>query len=55
MAISADLPGGGITDGLRAELAALANLSRQTVNQLLAQAEGEGLLRRSYRCLWLRG
>lgn len=39
----------------QAELAALANLSRQTVNQLLAQAEGEGLLRRSYRCLWLRG
>jgi len=39
----------------QAELAALANLSRQTVNQLLAQAEEEGLLRRSYRCLWLRG
>lgn len=43
--------------GLRAtqaELAALANLSRQTVNQLLAQAEAQGLLRRSYGRLWLK-
>ncbi|MBB4843348.1 CRP-like cAMP-binding protein [Paucibacter oligotrophus] len=43
--------------GLRAtqaELAALANLSRQTVNQLLAQAEAQGQLRRSYGRLWLK-
>lgn len=38
----------------QAELAALASLSRQTVNQLLAQAEAQGQLRRSYRKLWLK-
>ncbi|RQO60011.1 hypothetical protein DBR47_11365 [Paucibacter sp. KBW04] len=37
----------------QAELAAQASLSRQTVNQLLAQAEAQGQLRRSYGRLWL--
>lgn len=38
----------------QAELAALANLSRQTVNQLLGQALARGELRSGYRCLWIR-
>lgn len=37
----------------QAELAALANLSRQTVNQLLAQAVSRGELRCGYRILWV--
>ncbi|MCZ8077113.1 MAG: Crp/Fnr family transcriptional regulator [Paucibacter sp.] len=38
----------------QAELAAVANLSRQTVNQLLQQAQAEGRLRCSYGQLHLR-
>nr|WP_295082990.1 Crp/Fnr family transcriptional regulator [uncultured Roseateles sp.] len=38
----------------QAELAALANLSRQTVNQLLGEAAAQGQLRRAYGQLWLR-
>jgi len=38
----------------QAELAALANLSRQTVNQLLRQAVADGRLRSSYGRLWIR-
>ena len=38
----------------QAELATLANLSRQTVNQLLRQAVAEGRLRSSYGRLWIR-
>jgi CRP-like cAMP-binding protein len=38
----------------QAELAALANLSRQTVNQLLAEAQARGELRAGYRCLWVK-
>ncbi|MCV2353116.1 Crp/Fnr family transcriptional regulator [Paucibacter sp. B2R-40] len=38
----------------QAELAALANLSRQTVNQLLAQAVARGELSCGYRTLWVR-
>lgn len=38
----------------QAELAALANLSRQTVNQLLAQAVARGELRCGYRSLWVK-
>lgn len=39
----------------QAELAALANVSRQTVNQWLQQAASAGRLRRGYGQLWLRG
>ncbi|MET0518929.1 MAG: Crp/Fnr family transcriptional regulator [Burkholderiaceae bacterium] len=48
--------GGGWTSiaATQAELAALANLSRQTVNQLLRQAAAEGRLRSRYGRLWLR-
>lgn len=38
----------------QADLAALANLSRQTVNELLRKAVAEGRLRSGYRRLWLR-
>lgn len=38
----------------QAELAQVANLSRQTVNQLLGQAVAEGRLRRAYGRLFLR-
>lgn len=38
----------------QAELAALAHLSRQTVNQLLSAAVARGELRRGYGRLWLR-
>ncbi|MEL4179097.1 Crp/Fnr family transcriptional regulator [Roseateles sp. PN1] len=38
----------------QADLAALANLSRQTVNQLLGEAAAQGQLRRAYGQLWLR-
>jgi CRP/FNR family cyclic AMP-dependent transcriptional regulator len=38
----------------QAELAALANLSRQTVNQLLREATAEGRVQRSYGCLRVR-
>ena len=38
----------------QAELAAVANLSRQTVNQLLQQSQAEGRLRCSYGQLHLR-
>jgi CRP-like cAMP-binding protein len=38
----------------QAELAALAHLSRQTVNQLLGTAVARGELRRGYGRLWLR-
>lgn len=38
----------------QAELAAVANLSRQTINQLLQQAQAEGRLRCSYGQLHLR-
>lgn len=39
----------------QAELAALANVSRQTVNQWLQEAAAAGQLRRGYGRLWLRG
>lgn len=38
----------------QAELAALANVSRQTINQLLRQAVAEGRLRHRYGRLWVR-
>lgn len=38
----------------QAELAALANLSRQSVNQLIRQACEEGRLKRGYGSLWVR-
>jgi CRP/FNR family transcriptional regulator, cyclic AMP receptor protein len=38
----------------QAELAQLANLSRQTVNELLRQALEQGRLRKHYGRLWLR-
>lgn len=38
----------------QAELAALANVSRQTINQLLRQAVSEGRLRHRYGRLWVR-
>lgn len=38
----------------QADLAALASLSRQTVNALLREAVAEGRLRSGYRRLWLR-
>ena len=38
----------------QADLAALANLSRQTVNALLRKAVAEGRLRSGYRRLWVR-
>jgi len=38
----------------QAELAALANLSRQTVNELLGRAVAAGQLRSGYGRLWLR-
>ena len=53
-AVPAEAAGGWIAlRATQAELAALANLSRQTVNQLLAQAEAQGQLRRSYGRLML--
>jgi CRP-like cAMP-binding protein len=38
----------------QAELAALANLSRQTVNELLRQAVAEGRLRSRYGRIWIK-
>ena len=38
----------------QAELATLASLSRQTVNQLLRQAVAEGRLRSSYGRMWIK-
>ncbi|MDC8772505.1 Crp/Fnr family transcriptional regulator [Roseateles albus] len=49
-----DAEGGVSVKASQAELAALANLSRQTVNQLLAQAVARGELRCGYRSLWVK-
>nr|WP_316642411.1 Crp/Fnr family transcriptional regulator [uncultured Roseateles sp.] len=38
----------------QAELAALAQVSRQTVNEWLRQQAGLGLMRQGYGCLWVR-
>jgi len=38
----------------QAELAALAQVSRQTVNEWLQQQAGQGLMRLGYGCVWLR-
>ncbi|MCV2367984.1 Crp/Fnr family transcriptional regulator [Roseateles oligotrophus] len=51
---SPDAEGGLSVKASQAELAALANLSRQTVNQLLAQAVARGELRCGYGRLWVR-
>jgi len=50
----ADAQGWQTLRATQAELAALANLSRQTVNQLLQQAQAEGRLRCSYGQLHVR-
>lgn len=50
----ADAEGWQAVAATQEELAALANLSRQTVNQLLRQGVAEGRLRSSYGRLWIR-
>ena len=50
----ADEPGWLALRATQAELAQLANLSRQTVNQLLRRAVSEGRMRGSYGRLWVR-
>ncbi|MGM9515435.1 Crp/Fnr family transcriptional regulator [Roseateles sp. DB2] len=52
-----DLPGEPGWRRLQAsqvELAALANVSRQTVNEWLGQLAGQGRLRQAYRCIFWR-
>lgn len=51
---AADAEGWQALAATQAELAALAHLSRQTVNQLLSAAVARGELRRGYGRLWLR-
>ena len=51
---AADAEGWQALRATQAELAALAHLSRQTVNQLLGAAVARGELRRGYGRLWLR-
>lgn len=51
---AADAEGWLALAATQAELAALAHLSRQTVNQLLSAAVARGELRRGYGRLWLR-
>ncbi len=49
----ADAPGWRRLQASQAELAALANVSRQTVNEWLRQQAAQGRLRQGYRCiLW---
>jgi CRP/FNR family transcriptional regulator, cyclic AMP receptor protein len=49
-----DAEGWQAVSATQADLAALANLSRQTVNALLRRAVTEGRLRSGYRRLWVR-
>jgi CRP-like cAMP-binding protein len=49
----ADRAGGRRLRATQAELAALANLSRQTVNELLAAWAHEGRVRTAYAGLWV--
>ncbi|QPF71781.1 Crp/Fnr family transcriptional regulator [Roseateles sp. DAIF2] len=51
---AADAEGWQAVAATQAELAALANLSRQTVSQLIGAAEAAGRLRRGYGRLWIR-
>ncbi|MFN5047003.1 Crp/Fnr family transcriptional regulator [Roseateles sp.] len=52
--LAADAEGWQAVAATQAELAALAHLSRQTVNQLLGEAVARGELRRGYGRLWVK-